>query len=119
MNVGGRIKTWGLVCALNCFFIWIAGEAAVKVYHWFSNWNVIWLVLASDVVRIMERCAKCGIVVTLIKIMEGVLMRALEQILKRELFLLKTVLGGVSDQFLFDQSLYCSDSWARQGVCRT
>jgi hypothetical protein len=81
MNVGGRIKTWGLVCALNCFFIWIAGEAAVKVYHWFCIRNVIWLVVASVVARIMERFVKCGIVGTLIKIMEGVLMRALEQIL--------------------------------------
>jgi hypothetical protein len=81
MNVGGRIKTLGLVCALNCFFIRIAGEAAVKGYHWFCIRNIIQLVLASVVARIMERFVKWGIVGTLMKTMEGVLMKTLEQIL--------------------------------------
>ncbi len=75
--------------------------------------------LASGVARTMERFVKCGIVGTLMKIMEGVLVRALEQILKRELFMLETGFGGVSNQFLFNQSRYCSDSWARQGVSST
>jgi hypothetical protein len=119
MNVGGGIKTWGLVCALTCFLFRVDGEASVNIYHWFCNRNVVWLVVASVVARIMERCAKCGIVGTLIKIMEGVLVRALEQILKRELFMVKTVLGGVSNQFLFYQSRHCSDSWTRQGVSST
>jgi hypothetical protein len=96
MNVGGRIKPWGLVCALNCFLFRVAGESTVKVYHWFCIRNVIRLVVASVVARIMERLMKWGIVGTLMKVMERVLMKALEQILKRELFML-TVLGGVSD----------------------
>jgi hypothetical protein len=83
MTVGGRIKTWGLACALNCFLFRVAGESMVKVYHWFCSRNVILLVLASVVARIMERFVKCGIVGTLMKILEGVLMRTLEQILKR------------------------------------
>jgi hypothetical protein len=58
MNVGGRIKTWGLVCALNCFLFRVAGESAFKVYHWFCIRNVIWLVVASVVARIMERFVK-------------------------------------------------------------
>ncbi len=115
MNVGGGIKILGLVCALNCFLFRVVGEAAFKVCHWFCVRNVIWLVLAS----VMERFVNCGIVGTLIKIMKGVLMRTLEQILKRELFMLKTVLGGVSNQFLFNQSRYRSDSCARQGVSST
>jgi hypothetical protein len=114
INVGGRITTWGLVCALNCFLFRVAGESTVKVYHWFSNWNVIWLVLAT---RTIERFVKDGIVG--VKIMEGVLVRALEQILKREVLMLKTIFGVVSNQFLFNHSWYCSDSWARQGVSRT
>jgi hypothetical protein len=116
MNVGRWIKTWGLVCALNCFLFRVAGEAMVKVYHWFCIRNVIQLVVASVVARIMERFVKCGIVGTLMKVMERVLMKALEQILKRYLFMLKTVLGGVSNQFWLNQSRYCSDSWARQDV---
>ncbi len=119
MNVGGRIKPWGLACALNCFLFRVAGESTVQVYHWFCIRIVIWLVLASVVARIMERFVKCGIVGTLMKVMEGVLVRSLEQILKRELFMLKTVLGGVSNQFLFNQSRYCSDSWTGQGVSST
>jgi hypothetical protein len=116
MNVGGRIKTLGLACALNCFLIRVAGEAAVKIYHWFCNGTVILLVLTSVVTRIMERLMKWGIVGTLMKVMERVLVRALEQILKGELFMLKTVFGEVSNQFLCNQSRYCSDSWARQDV---
>ncbi len=39
------------------------------------------LVVASVVARIMERFVKCGIVGTLMKVMVGVLMSALEKIL--------------------------------------
>ncbi len=89
------------------------------MYHWFYIRNVILLVLASVVARTMERFVKCGNVGTLMKVMERVLMRALEQILKRELFLLKTLLRGVSNQFLFNQSRYCSDFRAGQDVSST
>ncbi len=91
MNVGGRIKTLGLVWVLNCFLFRVTGEAAVKVYHWFCIRNVIRLVLARVVIKIMERFVNWGIVGTLVKIMESILMRTLEQILKGELFMLKTM----------------------------